>query len=80
MGDAVWEAEGVLPLAAMLGSKEPQEFDAAASAVAELANPDNKAFQVSAVWLALLRCGRLAQASFGQAMALRAAQTHTPFV
>ena len=47
-GDAVWEAEGVLPLTAMLDSQDPQQFTAAASAIAELANPENKAFQVSA--------------------------------
>ncbi len=45
-GDAVWEAEGVLPLVAMLDSKDPEQFKAAASAMAELANPENKAFQV----------------------------------
>ena len=47
MGDAVWEAEGVLALTAMLDSQDPQQFDAAASAIAELANPENRAFQVS---------------------------------
>ena len=48
-GDAVWEAEGVVPLAAMLDSRDPEQFKAAASAIAELANPKNRAFQVRAL-------------------------------
>ena len=48
-GDAVWEAEGVVPLAAMLDSRDPEQFNAAASAIAELANPKNTAFQARAL-------------------------------
>lgn len=36
----------MLPLAAMLDSGDPEQFKAAACAIAELANPGNKAFQV----------------------------------
>ena len=52
----------MLPLVAMLDSKDPEQFKAAASAIAELANPDNKAFQVGeqhsySLWLSGLVCG-----------------------
>lgn len=45
----------MLALTAMLESQDAQQFDAAASAIAELANPDNRAFQVSVALDTLLK-------------------------
>ena len=45
----------MLPLLAMLDSQDPQQFTAAASAIAELANPDNTAFQVSVIEVTMLQ-------------------------
>ena len=39
----------MVPLAAMLDSCDPEQFKAAAAAIAELANPKNRAFQVRAL-------------------------------
>lgn len=39
----------MVPLAAMLDSRDPEQFKAAVSAIAELANPKNRAFQVRAL-------------------------------
>ncbi len=48
-GDVVWEVEGVVPLAGMLDTRDPEQFKAAASAIAALANAKNRAFQVRAL-------------------------------
>jgi hypothetical protein len=46
-GDAVWEAEGVIPLVTMLSLADSTHAIAAASAIGQLASANNKAFQVS---------------------------------
>ncbi|KAK9901239.1 hypothetical protein WJX75_001832 [Coccomyxa subellipsoidea] len=45
-GDAVWEAEGVIPLVTMLSLADSTHAIAAASAIGQLASANNKAFQI----------------------------------
>lgn len=47
IGDAVWEAEGVIPLVTMLSLADSPQAVAAAAAIGQLASADNKAFQVT---------------------------------
>jgi len=47
IGDAVWEAEGVIPLVTMLSPADSPQAVAAAAAIGQLASADNKAFQVN---------------------------------
>ena len=55
MGDAVWEAEGVIPLVAMLSPADSPHDIAAASAIGQLASANNQAFQVTdaPLWIQL---------------------------